>query len=192
MSQQPPPEPAPQLATFRFVEQAPGLRFALRSRSVMLALSHLIEEQAVGSETVLVATFQSLTRYRRQLARYRELGARLGAVYVVGVPDIAVEEVPNVTIVPIERGWPLAQEWVVLASGPTFCAGLLAREEQPFTLERHGHRFYGRLSTDPASVDTAIAAFGRAIGKPLTTQRHNARAIFDSSQRLLAQLRKQL
>lgn len=185
---------APNLAELSFVEAAGKPGRALHSRSVMIALSNLIEDYAAaaGDQTILVATFQGLSRYRRQLARYQAIGPLLAGVYVVGVPDVEVEAIAGVNIVPIELGWPLVNEWVVLASGPSFCAGLIARDDEGYTPGRPSHQFFGRWTTEPSVVDACIAAFFQALGQDIPRLPHNSRAIFDSSKALLADLQQRL
>lgn len=189
-----PPRGAPGLAELSFVEAAGSPGRALHSRSVMIALSHLIEDHAAaaGEGTILIATFQALSRFRRQLARYVAIAPRLGGAYVVGVPDVAVAAAAGVTVVPIEPGWPLVNEWVVLASGPSFCGGLIARDDSGYTPGRPSHQFLGRWTTEPSVVDTCIAAFFRAYGLDIPRITHDSRAILDSSRELLAELQQRL
>lgn len=187
------PDSAAGLARLSLVDATnrPGL--SLHSRSLMIALSHLIEDHAaVAGGTTLVATFQDFSRYRRQAARYRALAPRLAGVYVIGVPDVEPEEMPGVTMLPIEANWPLAQEWAVLASGPNFCAGLLARDEQSYTPGRSSYQFYGRWTTDIEAVDSRLTAFFQTIGEPAPRTRHNTRAIFENSRLLLKELNQRL
>jgi DICT domain-containing protein len=157
----------------------------------MIALSYLIEGYAAeaGGDTTLVATFQGLSRYLRQLPRYRTLAPRLAQVYVIGVADVEPEPVPGVTVVPIDAASPLVQEWVVLASGPRFCAGLLAHDREPYTPGRPSYQFFGRWTTDPSVVDDRLAAFFQALGRPMPAPRHDSRAIFERSRELLQELK---
>ncbi len=160
--------PSPALAAASFTGDLSLTQLRLHSRSTMIALSHAIEEQAAesGPETVLIATFQRLSLLRPEAARYARLAPRLAQVFALGVPDVELDPIPGVTILPIEPGWPLAQEWVVIASGPRCCAALLSRDAEGFRLERRSRRFAGRWSTEPTEVDGALQRFYDAIGRP--------------------------
>ena len=117
-------------------------------------LGHQVEVSllAYDDETVLIATFQRLSLLRPEAARYARLAPKLAQVFAIGVPDVQLDPIPGVTILPLEPGWPLAQEWVVIASGPRCCAALLSRDAEGFRLDRRSRRFSGRWTTEPAEV----------------------------------------
>lgn len=171
-----------------------GQRLTLHSRKVMVAVSHLLEDHAglSGPETTLIATFQTLSRYERQAARYRSLAPRVRQIYVVGVPDGQPEPVPGVTLVPIEATWPLAQEWVVLVSGPRCCAALLARDEAGLRMDRLSPSFRGRYTTDSSLVDGAVEAFFGAVGQPAPLVTRDMRGLQANNKLLLKDLERRL
>ncbi|HMO58153.1 MAG TPA: DICT sensory domain-containing protein [Roseiflexaceae bacterium] len=140
----------------------------LHSRRTMITLSHVIEEQAAlgGTATVLIATFQRLSLYAVEAARYRRFALQFAQVYVLGVADAPVPDVPNVTVVPLERNWPLVQEWSVIASGPQVAVGLLALDAVGFRPEQRSRSFEGLFTTDPALIDAAVARFYAALTLP--------------------------
>jgi DICT domain-containing protein len=158
-------------------------RFRLHSRRTMVALSHVIEDQAAaaGGPTVLVAAFQRLSLYAVEAARYRPLAPRFARVYVLGVPDMAVPELPNVQIVPLEPNWPLVQEWSVLASGPRVAVGLLARDVEGFRIDHRSRSFEGLFTTDAALVDAAVASLCAALGLPAPAFERDHQATFQST-----------
>jgi DICT domain-containing protein len=156
------------LATLAFTGHLLPAQLRLHSRSTMIALSHAIEEQAAasGPETVLIATFQRLSLFQRESARYARLAPGLAQVFVIGVPDALTDPISGVNVLPIDQSWPLVEEWVVIASGPTCCAALLSRDAEGFRLNQRSRRFAGRWTTEPAEVDRALQRFYEAIGQP--------------------------
>lgn len=157
------------LAQLQIAGDLPEAQLRLHSRRIMIILSHAIEQQAAasGPGTIMVAAFQRLSLLRPEAQRYTAIAPRLTQAFALGVPDIEPPELPGVTIVPIEAGWPLAQEWLVIASGPDCCAALLSRDAEGFDMSRRSRRFHGRWTTDPGEVDAALGRFYTAIGQPL-------------------------
>jgi DICT domain-containing protein len=162
----------------------------LHSRTIMIALSHLIEEHAAaaGPETVLVATFQRLSLLRPEVVRYAELAPRIGRVYALGVADVPPPEIPGVTVLALDAAWPLAQEWNVVVSGPRISMALLARDAEGFRMERRSQRFRGCWISDRAAVDAALAQFFQAINVPAPAAGHDTQATFSSTRAMRAAL----
>lgn len=171
------------LRTFSFASFFQEEKKTLHSRSMMLALSFLIEDYAAASPgTCLIATFQRLSHYRRQLYRYRRFAPRLSHVFVLGFPDEVPPDLPDVTTIELEAEWPLVHEWVVIAWGPAIAAALVAHDEErcaPFCTSR---RFHAIWTTSVAQIEPMVTAFYRVLGRPapvfardmLTTQRTTA------------------
>ncbi len=83
-------------------------RLRLQSRSTMLAISYVLEDQAAQfAGTTLIAAFQRFSFIMPQLSRYRRIAPQLEHVYLIGVPDVDVPALPNTTFLPIEPTWPL-------------------------------------------------------------------------------------
>lgn len=176
--------PSPALAAISFTGDLLPAQLRLHSRGAMIALSHGIEEQAAesGPETVLIATFQRLSLLRPEAGRYARLAPRLAHVFAIGVPDVQLDPIPGVTVLPIEPGWPLAQEWVVIASGPRCCAALLSRDAEGFRLDRRSRRFAGRWTTEPAEVDRALQQFYGAVGLPVPAVQRESLASYQTAE----------
>jgi DICT domain-containing protein len=151
-----------------FVNSLDQKKFRLHSRQTMIALSHTIEEHgaASGPDTVLIAAFQRVSLFMSEAPRYGLLAPQFAQVYVIGVPDVPLAEVPNVTIVSLDTAWPLVQEWSVIASGPRMSVGLFARDIEGFRLETRSRSFEGLFTTEAAVVDTAVASLHDALGVP--------------------------
>ncbi len=154
------------LATLSFTSSLDNYHLSLHSRSMMLNLSYLIENYAASEpDTLLIAAFQRFSLYRHQLARYRRLAPRCRHVYVIGMPDEKPPEVANVTYIPIEATWPLMHEWAVIASGPTCCIALCARDHQRLQPAHRTEHFQALLTTSVPLVDHAVTSFFMAIGQ---------------------------
>lgn len=168
------------LETFSFVAQLETTTFRLRSRQIMIALSHIIEEQAAaaGPGTVLIAAFQRLSLFAVEADRYCRLAPHCAHVYVLGVADISTTEIPHVTVVPLDDTWPLVQEWSVIASGPRVALGLFARDAEGFRLDRRSRSFAGVFTTETTLVDAAMARFHTTLGLSVPVFERDHRATY--------------
>jgi len=154
------------LATLSFTSSLNNHHLSLHSRSMMLHLSYLIEDYAASeTDTLLIASFQRFSLYRRQIGRYRRLAPRCRHVYILGMPDEQPPEVANVTYIPIAATWPLMHEWVVIASGPTCGIALCARDQQQLQPAHRSEHFQALWTTSVPLIDHAVASFFMAIGQ---------------------------
>lgn len=164
----------PGLATLTLIGALAPTQLRIHSRSTMIALSHVIEEQAAlsGPETVLIATFQRLSLLRPEAVRYARLAPQIAQVVALGVPDTLLDPIAGVTVLPLDASWPLVQEWCVIASGPRCCVALLSRDVEGFRPDCPSRRFMGRWTTDVVEVDSVLRRFYQAIGQqPPAVQR---------------------
>jgi DICT domain-containing protein len=179
------------LEKLSFVESMDTKKFRLHSRRTMIALSHVIEEHAAdgGPETVLIAAFQRLSLFAVEAERYRRIASQFAQVYVLGVPDVSIPEVPNVVVVPLESAWPLVQEWSVIASGPRVAVGLFARDTEGFRMETRSRSFEGLFTTETVLIDATIARLHAALSLPPVRFERDTHATFQNTllvQRALA------
>jgi DICT domain-containing protein len=152
------------LDRFSFASFVEEQRKTLHSRSMMLALSFLIEDYAAQSPgTHLIVAFQRFSNYRRQIRRYRNIVPRLVQAFVMGFPDETPPELPNVTLVALEADWPLVHEWIVIAWGPMCAAALVAHDEEQCAPHRVSRRFQAVWTTSVAQIEPMVTAFYRAV-----------------------------
>jgi DICT domain-containing protein len=171
------PRPHAGLAPLSLTAGIDAASMRLHSRKTMIALSHLIEEHAAaGLETILIAAFQRFSLYRPELARYHDLAQQLRQIYVIGVQDVVLPTLPNISTLAVEPAWPLVNEWAVIASGPTCCAALLARDAEGYRPDKRSRAYHGIWTTDAAIVDRVVAAFHGALGLPLPNFARDPRA----------------
>jgi DICT domain-containing protein len=173
------------LAAFSFATLIDERQRTLHSRKLMLALSYVIEDIAGETpSTTLIAAFQRYQLVRPQLARYTRLTPQLRQSYLIGIPDAEIPALPNTELIPIQAGWPLLHEWVVLAIGPACSVGLVARDLEAAQPAQQARQFQGSWTTDPALVDSITSAFFTAIGRPPPAFTRDARATSRTTQRV--------
>ncbi len=126
----------------------------LYGKKVLVEISHAIERFALaadpGSPLVVIAMFQKLSYFAREVDVYQEIAAR-GAVTLVGLAeDLPPELPPGVRHTLLGAADPLAREWSVTVLGPKGGATLVAVDQESLdpnsrTIEE-GRRFRGAWS----------------------------------------------
>ena len=97
----------------------------------MEAISHVIEDHAagLGRPVEVFACFQKLSNALAQRTRYETILAAGSHVYLYGEPDWTAWDHPNLHLVAVEPGHPLADVWLVALCDPRHVSmALLARE----------------------------------------------------------------
>ncbi|ABU56562.1 DICT sensory domain-containing protein [Roseiflexus castenholzii] len=161
------------LSAFSFAAFFQDQKKTLHSRSMMLALSYLIEDYAAAApETCLIATFQRFSHYRRQAHRYHRFAPQLSQAFVLGFPDEPPPDVPGVTTIALAAEWPLVHEWTVIAWGPTIAAALVAYDEDRCAPYRASRRFQAVWIVSFAQIEPMMTAFYHALGQsaPVVTR----------------------
>jgi DICT domain-containing protein len=102
----------------------------------MEAVSHVIEDQALnlGGKFRFYSAFQKMSRFRPQEERYRQLFRLGNPIYVFGIPDVPVQQQPNMQFVPLERSDnlnTLAHNWFVVLENPGLVSMALVARELP-------------------------------------------------------------
>lgn len=72
--------------------------------------------------------FQRMSKFTPQIERYRKLAALAESVYVFGIPDISLPEIPNVMYIPLKPTDQLAREWFLVSYGPDYFSALATEE----------------------------------------------------------------
>ncbi|MEW6286843.1 MAG: DICT sensory domain-containing protein [Chloroflexota bacterium] len=111
-----------QRLTFRYIFTVDG----------MIEISHMIEDLIVSSPGVSEThvSFQYFSRLAPQMERYRLVAQSSRGLWLYGVPDVQLPELPN-TVYVDTTATPLEHYWYVLAYGPGLSATLLAEELTP-------------------------------------------------------------
>ena len=108
--------------TFRYIFTVGG----------MTEISHMIEDLITQNSGVadLHVSFQYFSRFADQKERYLRVAENSTGLWVYGVPDAQLPEMPR-TIAVDTAGTPLENYWFVIAYGPGVSAALLAEEITP-------------------------------------------------------------
>lgn len=98
----------------------------------MTEISHMIEDIVNKNPSVadMHVSFQYFSRFADQQERYLEIAEHSTGLWVYGVPDAKLPEMPRT--IPVDTsGTPLEHYWFVIAYGPGVSAALLAEEITP-------------------------------------------------------------
>ena len=102
----------------------------LNHRRTMNVISYAIEDISVVDEvqTRVFAGFQRMSRFLPQVERYTKLAAVAESVYIFGIPDVEVPQIPNLTYIPISKHDRLSREWFLVSYGRDFHSTLATEE----------------------------------------------------------------
>ncbi|MBA3906334.1 MAG: diguanylate cyclase [Pseudonocardiales bacterium] len=126
----------------------------LFGKKALVEISHAIERFALaaepGSPLVVIAMFQKLSYFAREVDVYREIAARRAVTLVGLAEDYPPELPPGVRHTLLDAAHPLAREWSVTVLGPSGGATLVAVDQESLDPNAHtieeGRRFLGRWS----------------------------------------------
>lgn len=108
--------------TFRYIFTVDG----------MVVISHMIEGLITSNPSASNShvSFQYFSRLAPQMDRYEQVARASKGLWLYGVPDAPLPELPKTTYVDTS-GTPLENYWYVIAYGPGISATLLAEEITP-------------------------------------------------------------
>lgn len=120
----------PTLSVYALAARVADSSTMINHRRTMTLISYEIENAVLkdGARARIFSGFQKMSFFLPQVKRYQRLAQRAESIYVFGVPDVAVPNIPNVTYVMISPRDQLAREWFLLADAPDY-ASILATEE---------------------------------------------------------------
>lgn len=135
----------PVFSVYKLVERRQDIFNVISHRQTMSIVSYLIEETARTDhvDNVVFAGFQYISKFLPQVPRYREVAQYADHVYVFGVPDAPVPEIPNLTYVDLRPEWQLTKEWFVVSHGPHLSTALATEELSNFNDPDDQRRFNG-------------------------------------------------
>jgi GGDEF domain-containing protein len=126
----------------------------LFGKKALVEISHAIERFALaaepGSPLVVIAMFQKLSYFAREVDVYREIAARRAITLVGLAEDYPPELPPGVRHTLLDAAHPLAREWSVTVLGREGGATLVAVDQESLDPNAHtieeGRRFSGKWS----------------------------------------------
>lgn len=150
----------------------------LFGKKTMVELSHAIERFALAAEPgqplVVVAMFQRLSYFEREVAVYRAIAGR-EAVTIVGLAEDLPPELPaGIQHALVAADDPLAREWSVTVLGPKGGATLVAIDQEEIDPAAHtledGRRFAGSWSFRRADAYGEVLRLRTQLRLPRSTQ----------------------
>ncbi len=144
----------PNFSVYRLVERVMNQSVLLNHRKTMTLISYEIENATLtdGAHTTIFSGFQRFSRFLTQLERYRQLARQARRVYVFGIPDVDVPEIPNVTYVPLQPSHQLSKEWFVVSYGSDYLSALATEELTHYSNPDHLRVFRGVWTFDQQMV----------------------------------------
>jgi DICT domain-containing protein len=102
----------------------------LQDRKTMNTISYEMENATLvdGAGTRIFSGFQRMSKFLPQIKRYTRIAQKAEAVYVFGIMDVEVPEIPNITYIPLEKHFQLAKEWFLVSFGTPFASALATEE----------------------------------------------------------------
>ena len=167
MQDRPTPTLDSSFSVFRTLRETNSLR-AIRSRQTMQLISSLIENATIQekAKTRIFAGFQRMGKFVRRLARYNTLSFNAEIVYVFGVPDVPVPQIPNVIYVPLQPTDQLAKEWFLVSYGSEYWSALATQEITSIDDPDPLRQFDGYWTFDHALISTLHDELARAVDAP--------------------------
>ncbi|MFQ3536064.1 MAG: DICT sensory domain-containing protein [Aggregatilineales bacterium] len=120
----------PALSVYALAARVADSSMMINHRRTMTLISYEIENAVLhdGAKARIFSGFQKMSFFVPQLKRYQQLAERAESIYVFGVPDVPLPDIPNITYVAINPRDQLAREWFLVADAPDY-ASILATEE---------------------------------------------------------------
>jgi len=102
----------------------------LQDRKTMNTISYEIENATLvdGAGTRIFSGFQRMSKFLPQIKRYTRMAQKAESVYVFGIMDVQLPEIPNITYIPLEKHFQLAKEWFLISFGTPFASALATEE----------------------------------------------------------------
>lgn len=158
-------------------------------KNTLVALCHALEdhilEQPVGSEPLVLVTFQRGKWYLQEADRYKEIAHRSQRVVIAAVPDSgfgshATGQLDNVDLVDLQDDDSLTQEWNLVILAPGYAAMVLCHELSDAEYRRDStpnvdveRKFYGLWTFERGPVEATAKILierMRPYGTSLTDQ----------------------
>jgi DICT domain-containing protein len=149
----------PNFSIYHLVERVQRESTDIASRRAMSLISAEIENASIydGADNRVFASFQVMSRFLPQARRYAQLAQTASEVYVFGIPDVPLAElpkIPNVRYVPLQENHQLAKEWFLVSYGPNYYSALATEELTHYMDPDDQRQFQGLWSFELRMVST--------------------------------------
>lgn len=120
----------PNFSVYQLVKRVHSSSTLLRHRYTMSRVSYEIENATLidRAQTRIFAGFQYMSRFIPQIERYTRIAARSESVYIFGVPNVVVPDIPRIVYVPLSEKDALAREWFLVSYGLDYASALATEE----------------------------------------------------------------
>ncbi len=149
----------PSFSVYRLVDRVQRESTELASRRTMSLISAEIENATLldGADNRIFSSFQTMSRFLPQAERYHRLAKTANKIYVFGIPDIKIDQlpqIPQVRYVPLEPHHQLAREWFIVSYGTNYYSALATEELTRITDPDDERQFRGLWSFELPMVST--------------------------------------
>lgn len=143
------------LSVWGLVGRVQQKSLTLYQRRTMNIISHAIEDTTLVDQvpTRIYAGFQRMSKFLPQVKRYTRMASAAQQIFIFGVPDVELPELPNVTYVFLERDSVLAREWFLIARGEHYASALVTQEKTRFDDPDHLRKFEGIWTFEVNIID---------------------------------------
>jgi len=155
------------------------LNLGVYYKNTLVALCHALEDALLENDydPLVITAFQRGKWYLQEADRYRDIAKRSRQVTIMASPDAGFAEhptsqEPNVSLVSLEDGDPVGQEWHLIIVSPNYTAMVLCQElseadygSEGFPDHDLSRKFYGLWTFEPKLVqETARLAIAHIQG----------------------------
>ncbi len=146
------------------------LNYGVYYKNTLVALCHALEDSILAADAspLMVTAFQQGKWYLQEADRYGEIADRARNVVILAAADAGflehpTSQKPNVAVVSLQPGDPVAQEWHLMILSPTYTAMVLCQELTPEEYGASGvpesdleRKFYGLWTFEPQLVRETV------------------------------------
>jgi DICT domain-containing protein len=147
-----------------------SLNFGVYYKNTLVSLCHALEDCILtcNSQPLVITAFQRGQWYLQEADRYQALAGHSQQVVIMATPDAGFAEhptsqAPNVQLVSLADGDPVAQEWHLIILAPTYSAMVLCQELSAQDYGKQGQpsqdlerKFYGFWTFEANLVQEAM------------------------------------
>lgn len=132
-------------SVYHLVERLQQVSSIVNHRRTMSLISYEIENAVLidGARPRMFSSFQTMSKFVRQQARYEEIARRSESVYVFGIPDVIPPAIENIHYIYLSPRHQLAKEWFVVAYSEGYHCTLATEELTQMTDPDHERQFRG-------------------------------------------------
>jgi hypothetical protein len=152
-------------SVYELIEKRSASNIFLTNESHMIHFSRIIERDILLCQlncSVYVG-IQSLSHLIPIIDRYQQIAQVAEGVYVFGVADMTVPQLPSLNLVLLSPDLKLSREWFIVVNHPDYARVLSAREIGASSNEHSERTFKAILTSDRKIVDYVSIALAEYL-----------------------------